>query len=73
MRRAHSRTVRSREDPPEQHERLAFQGIALLDEVIVELDHQGVEIDLLSRQRQFPRDTNRFAGGVGLGEPDHGL
>jgi hypothetical protein len=52
---------------------LAFQGIALLDEVIVELDHQGVEIDFLSRQSQFSRDTDRFAGGVSLGEPDRGL
>src|ERR1019366_5732939 len=61
------------EDPPEQHQRPALDRVALLDEVVVELDHQGVKIDLLPRQRQLSRRIDRLACVVNLGEPDGGL
>jgi hypothetical protein len=36
------------EDPAKHHERSAFDRVALFDEVVVELDHQGVEIHFLA-------------------------
>src|ERR1035437_1199979 len=61
------------ENPAKQHERPAPDRVALLDEVVVELDHQGVKIDFLPRQSQLSRGIDRLAGVVNLGEPDRGL
>src|ERR1051326_2513649 len=58
------------EDAAKQHERPAFDRVTLLDEMILEFDHQRVEVYLLSRQSDISGGTHRFAGIVDLGEPD---
>jgi hypothetical protein len=48
----------------------ALGRVALLDEVVVETDHQGVKINFLPRQSQLSIDVDRLACVVNLGEPD---
>src|SRR5207249_1776622 len=64
------RTTAVAEDSPEQQERLALERVASGHEVVLELDHERVDVDLVALQRQLARLADRVALRVELGEAD---
>src|SRR5437870_6302000 len=64
------RTAAVAEDPPEQQEGLALERIAGGHEVVLELDHERVDVDLVALERHLARLADRVALRVELGEAD---
>src|SRR2546428_1307296 len=58
------------EDPPEEQQRLALEGVAGGHERILELDDERVDVDLVAVERELPGLTDGVTLGVDLGEPD---
>src|SRR5213593_809293 len=58
------------EDPPEEQQRLALEGVAGGHERILELDDERVDVDLVAVERELPGLTDGITLGVDLGEPD---
>src|SRR5262245_37668818 len=57
------------EDPTEEQERLALERVAGHHEIVLELDHQRVDVDLVAVERELARLTDGIALRVELGEP----
>src|SRR5215470_9653299 len=62
------RPLAIREDSPEQQQRLALERVAGHDEIVLELDHERVDVDLVTIERELTRLADRIALGVELGE-----
>src|SRR5215510_10852333 len=57
------------EDATEEQERLALERVAGHHEIVLELDHQRVDVDLVAVERELARLADRIALRVELGEP----
>jgi len=55
---------------PEQQERLALERVARGHEVVLELDHERVDVDLVAVERELARLADRVTLGVELAEAD---
>src|SRR5207245_2236910 len=64
------RTAAVAEDPPEQQEGLALERVAGGHEVVLELDHERVDVDLVALERHLARLADRVTLRVELGEAD---
>src|SRR5262247_506818 len=58
------------EDAPEEQERLALERVAGHHEIVLELDHERVDVDLVAVERELARLADRITLRVELGEPD---
>src|SRR5690242_12964195 len=58
------------EDPSEEQERLALERVARDHEVVVELDHERVDVDLVTVEHELARLADRIALRIELGETD---
>src|SRR2546428_11171025 len=56
------------EDPPEQQQRLALEGVAGDHGRVLELDDERVDVDLVAVERELPGLADGVALGVELGE-----
>src|SRR5262252_841207 len=64
------RTLAVGEDAPEEQQRLALERVAGHHEIVLELDHERVDVDLIAVEHELARLADRVALRAELGEHD---
>ena len=60
------------EDAPEEEQGAPLERIARGDELVLELDHQRVDVDLVAGDGELPRLAQRLPAWIELAEPEAG-